>query len=366
MERAMEELTDVLLNLDDVATQAAVDRLHAAIGAGPSVRLPWLFAWREGWPEWRPWVLGLRERDGSLRAIAPFAVRRDRALVKVQVLAYDRVDSCPVVYRTPADARALAAAVADALPTLGRMWHLEVRQLVAGCPFGAEVSRRLPVTEMRHGRMQPVVAVGGATDPRTVLSSNLRKADAKARNRIIRSGYDLEERWVRDETELRDRLAAVVDVHRARDLQLRGWSELDDPHIGPFFDALLRRHLDRMELLEVRIDGQLAAYALLVRQDRTWLVLDNRVSPSWTRFSAGLIANNSVLRAAAGDPSVGVLDWGAGVQRYKLQSANRVIDHHDLVGWSSEAVRQAGRLRDAAAHAAHAARIPLERLGVSR
>jgi CelD/BcsL family acetyltransferase involved in cellulose biosynthesis len=360
----MEELGAVLLNLDDGATQAALDELHVAINAGPSVRLPWLLAWREAWPEWRPWVLGIRGRGGELRGVAPLALRRDRALLKVQLLAHDRVDTCPVVYRSPADGVALARAVADGLPGLARMWNLDVRQLPSGCAFAAELTRRLPITELRHGRMQPVVMVGGTIDPRTLLSANLRKADAKARNRITRGGYELTERWTREPEEIRERLPGVVEIHRARDLQLRGWSELDKPHVGTFFDALLRRHLNQLALLEVLIDEQLAAYAVMVRQGRTSLVLDNRVSPRWTNYSAGLIANNTVVRDAALDPGVAVLDWGAGVQRYKLQSANRVIDHHELLAWSSEAVRQAARLRDVAVQAA--GRLPLERLGVGR
>lgn len=130
-------------------------------------------------------------------------------------------------------------------------------------------------------------------------------------------------------------------MHRARDVQLRGVSLLDDRWEGNYYDTLLRRHLDKLDLLEIRLEGELAAYLLWIRNGRTRLVFDNRVAPRWTDYSAGVIANNVALRAAAEDPSIRVLDWGSGVQRYKLQSANKVVAHERLLAWSSSATRRA-------------------------
>ena len=94
-----------------------------------------------------------------------------------------------------------------------------------------------------------------------------------------------------------------------------------------------------MELLEIRFNGDLAAFVLWIRQGDVRLVFDNRVAAAWTDYSVGLIANNEALRTAAADPGVGCLDWGAGVQRYKLSSSNQVFPHEQLTAWSSRTVR---------------------------
>jgi hypothetical protein len=100
-------------------------------------------------------------------------------------------------------------------------------------------------------------------------------------------------------------------------------------------------HLDLLDLLEIRLEGELAAYLLWIRNGPTRLVFDNRVAPRWTNYSAGAIANNVALREAAEDPSIKVLDWGSSLQRYKLQSANKVVTHTQLLAWSSSVTRRA-------------------------
>jgi hypothetical protein len=211
--------------------------------------------------------------------------------------------------------------------------------------FAAGLARRLSGVEISDGTNRPIVILAGPRDPREFMSSNLRGAEAKARNRIARAGHRLEERWIIEPAQIAKRVPEIRCVHRARDLQLRGSSLLDDEAEGAFWDALVRRHLDQLDLLELRLDGDLAAYLLWIRNGRVRNVLDNRVSPRSTAFSCGLIVNNVALRVAAADPAVQILDWGAGVQRYKLQSANKVIPHEQLVAWSSGTVRHAGAVR---------------------
>jgi hypothetical protein len=183
-----------------------------------------------------------------------------------------------------------------------------------------------------------VVRLDGTADPR---SRNLRSAEANARNRIARAGLAFVLRWIRRPEAIAERIPEIRAVHHARDIQRRGTSKLDDPREAVFYDALLRRHLERLELLELRLDGELAAYVLWIRNGAARLVLDNRVSPRWSDYRAGLIANNVALRAAAADPAVSELDWGAGEQRYKLQSATTVIPHEVLTAWSSPRMRWA-------------------------
>ena len=229
-------------------------------------------------------------------------------------------------------------ALAGRLAARRRPWTLRLQQLPVNDPFTLALSDRLPAAELAPGAGLPVVRVNGTADPR---SRNLRGAEANARNRIARAGLTFVVRWVRLPDAVAERIPEIRAVHHARDVQMRGTSQLDDPRGAVFYEALLRRHLGRVELLELRLDDELAAYVLWIRNGSSRLVLDNRVAPRWGEYRAGLIANNVALRAAATDPAVSELDWGAGVQRYKLQSASEVIPHEILTAWSSPRMRWA-------------------------
>jgi hypothetical protein len=341
----------VLLDLDEAGVSAAVGRLHDELGAGVSARLPWLQAWRESHPAWDSWVLALQDGAGEIRAIAPLARRRRTGRIEVQTIGHPG-DRCPVVYRSAGDADELAAEVASALRRSLRPWRLYLPQLPAGCPFATGLVRRLRTVRIEDGALRPIVMLGGCPELRTVLSRNLERAESKARNRIARAGVRLDQTWLAGSEVEASLLEEIRRVHRARDIQLRGFSALDDRVEGGFYDSLIRRHLDHLDVLEIRLDRELGAYLIWIRNGGVRAVLDNRVSPRWTEFSAGLIANNVALRAAAGDPDVGILDWGAGVQRYKLQSANKVIPHQQLIAWSTSLHQRAGTARRAVARGA--------------
>jgi CelD/BcsL family acetyltransferase involved in cellulose biosynthesis len=134
-------------------------------------------------------------------------------------------------------------------------------------------------------------------------------------------------------------LPEVMAIHHARDLELRGTSLLDDPEEVDFYQQVLVRHAEFWRVLVVRIDEALAGYAICLADRRTLRVWDNRVSPDWRRYSAGLIANAEVVVNAAGDPAFDEVDWGCGVQRYKASMSNLVVEAETLRAWSSAVLR---------------------------
>jgi hypothetical protein len=332
---------ELVFDLGDESHCAALERLHDRLDAHASTRLPWLRAWHETHPAWRPWILALADERGELRAAAALARRSRAGLIQIRGLGHGTCDRAPIISRTAEDAYELTGVLVDRLEHLGRPWTFGLQQLPEGEPVATMLSRRLAAVEVYPGADRPVVLLHDDRRPNRVLSRNLRSAEAKARNRIARSGLRLEERWVTGAQEIAERLAEIRYVHRARDLDLRPRSLLDDRVEGAFYDALLRQHLDVLELFELRLDHEMAAYVLWICTRGARLVLDNRVAPRWKPYSAGLIANNAALRTAAADRSIKVLDWGTGPQRYKLQSANKVVPHMDLLAWSSRAVRGA-------------------------
>ena len=63
------------------------------------------------------------------------------------------------------------------------------------------------------------------------------------------------------------------------------------------------------------------------------------MAPEWRRLSAGTLANAEVVRASHADPGIDVVDWGAGVQRYKMSGGATLQQAQTLRVW--------GRRRDA-------------------
>jgi CelD/BcsL family acetyltransferase involved in cellulose biosynthesis len=177
--------------------------------------------------------------------------------------------------------------------------------------------------------------------PKRWLTRNTRGALAKARNRISREGHDLEVGWVEPWARINDVLPELVMVHRARDLDLRGVTLLDDPQEARFYHEVIQRYAGHWRLLTVRIDQSLAGYALCLKDGSSLRVWDNRVAPRWRRYSAGLIANAEIVLRAAADGSVAVVDWGCGEQRYKTSLSSEVIGAEVLIAWSSPLLRAA-------------------------
>jgi hypothetical protein len=77
-------------------------------------------------------------------------------------------------------------------------------------------------------------------------------------------------------------------------------------------------------------------------------VYANLVSPEHTRYSAGTIVNADVVRYAWEHSDVRFVDWGAGVQRYKLSGPTELRASHNLYAWSSRPLRAMSHLRNTA------------------
>jgi CelD/BcsL family acetyltransferase involved in cellulose biosynthesis len=141
-----------------------------------------------------------------------------------------------------------------------------------------------------------------------------------------------------------------MDVHRRRSLQMHGRSGLDDPAARGYFEAVVGTHAaaGRVRLLTLRLNRTLAAFALcLLDRDLLW-VYANMVSPDWLRYSAGTISNAEVVRWAHATPGIAGVNWGAGLQRYKLSGPVVLSRSQHLHAWSSRGLRMAVAARNLA------------------
>ena len=339
---------------------AAYDQLTEALGAPITARRPWLQTWVDCYPDWQSWVV-LVERDDVPVAAAALATRSLPGLLRVVGMGYGPSDAARLLALDEEAARALAGGIADGLRGRGPWW-LYLQQLPEHDRVTRHLSGVLPVSQVEPGDGMPRVCVD-RRDPDAYLSKNTRKALAKIRNRLKAAGLQAELAWTQDPEDIEALQPELAAVHRARDEALGRRSDQDDPRAAAFHREVLRRHAARgeVDLLTVRLRGQLAAYVCGFRDGAALRSWDNRLAPAWAEFSAGRIANSEAVRHVVDSGHYDELDWMRGEEPYKLQSATDVVPTMHVSAWSSPAVRSAlqvlARARDAAAQRAQRGRV---------
>jgi CelD/BcsL family acetyltransferase involved in cellulose biosynthesis len=317
-----------------------LDDLLATTGAPATARWAALEVWLRHNSREEAWAV-VHETPGGIDAAAVFARRRRFGLWRIRTVGKSGEQSW--IAAADADhARELAGELTDALARDGRPWTLLAADLPEPDLAVDALAERLPETEVRPGTAVPVLHFrpdGRLTD---YLSRNTRAAVAKARNRIAAHGLRMELIWHREPVEIAAELPEVIELHRARNRQLRGYAILDDPAEQAEFSDTVLAHAERgdADLLTLRLDGALAAFAVGLRSGGGELyVYSNYVSPRWLEHSGGTIANAEVIRYAFEQPGVTGVDWGPGPQRYKLSRAEVRRTQH-VEAWSSATVRR--------------------------
>jgi CelD/BcsL family acetyltransferase involved in cellulose biosynthesis len=323
-----------------------IDAFHERVGAPITIRRPWLELWTdEVGAGWDTCVVRVHD-GGELVAVAPLAHRRVAGMLQVMTQGGRDPEHSPITARSPEVERRVAERLAVGLARRSGPWSLWLPQLAAGSPLVATLTEQLPVVRVEPGPPRPTLAIG-ERDVHNYLTRNTTTSAARHRNRIARAGHVTRVRWHDDAGAILDRLPQILDVHRARDLDLRHASQLDVPTVRRLYEAQVHRHADAFEMLTFEIDDDLAAYALCLRWRHTLFVYDNRMNPAYKRFAPGLLANIETVRRAVEDRTVEVLDWGPGLQRYKSSNANRISETVNVSAWSSRPLRAAlaGRRR---------------------
>lgn len=322
---------------------ARYDALTSASGCPVTARRTWLHTWVQCYsPGWQAWVPIVEERQ-RLVAAAPLAVRRRAGLLVVRGIGFGRTDDIRLPALDAEAAGLLAHAVADRL-SRERAFVLEVEQLPRDDDVVAALVAALPHAVVGAGDGMPTVRVVERT-PEAYLSRNSRKALAKIRNRLAGAGLTPEIAWTSDEDGIVALLPELAAVHRARDAALGRRGDHSDPRAARFYDEVVRRHAARgeVEVLTLRLDGDLAAYVLGFRDGTALRSWDNRLAPRWAEYSAGRLANTEALRRVVCTPELDELDWMRGEEPYKMQTATEVVRTVILRAWSSAAVRAAHR-----------------------
>ena len=327
-----------------------IDRLHGELGTPVDAARPWLEEWIRCYTDHDLLVVTVADGNGDLEGFAPLAVRGIGPVRRVVSVGDGHADHTSVIATTPDASARLGRAIRVRLDELRRPWGLHLARLPGGPTTDALVASLPPHGGLNNPIPCPIVEFDRGRDPLLYETRNARQAVSRAKGRIRRAGLDLTVGLVTEPDEVVALLPALLEIHRNRDVQLRGGSGLDRAMVRAHYVGVVRRMagLGLVRLLTARIDGVLAAYALGVFDAGTLRIYDNRVSPAFLDYSVGNIANSAVLRAALASPDVDALDWGAGDQRYKRSTATSSPVTHDLSAWSSRLAQRAWQTRTAA------------------
>jgi len=301
-----------------------------------TTRWPGLLIWIETHTNYEPWGI-LIEHNGDIIAAAVLTRYRRFGLWQLGIPSVPCFE--PGYFGVLDDTAAvmLARAIRDAAQDFGGPWYLEihglpcpdlvVNHLMAACP-----SSKVQLTEP-----VPSLLFKPNSHLHNYLSQNTRAVVAKARNRIQHEGLQMIQEWTRDSEQIMKVLPEIYDICRNRDYQKYGSSIIDNPIEYCYHMAIMNEYAKQglLELLTIRLNEELAAFAVCLLDNGWYLVLTNRASPRWLRYSPGTIANAEVVRYAFEDSHSCGVNWGKGLQRYKLSGDVTLIPTQSIYAWSS-------------------------------
>lgn len=346
--RARLPVTEFIDRIDRLEALAGeLDELVARTGGPASARWPALRAGLSHDVRAQPWVVTVRGATGLVGAALLVARPRHGAWVLRSMMQPEEQGWLAALDDSASEM--LARALADSLRRIHGPWHLELRGLFADDPTLLALGRFLPAAGTLAPVGLPRLDCRSTVPLEHCLSRNTRTAVARARKRIADAGLSMALTWSREAGDVADLLGEIVELHRRRNHQLRGVAGLDEAPRRALFEETVRRQAaaGNARILGLRLDGALAAFAICFESAGRLYVYSNMASPDWLAYSPGTIANAEVVAAAHRDSSVNEIDWGPGVQRYKLSGERARVD--SLVhfhAWSSAGFRLAWKLYD--------------------
>jgi hypothetical protein len=326
---------------------ARLDDLHCRTETPITARRPWLSAWQDCFPQYAPIAVVLEHDDGRLEGAALLARCTRFGVTQVVAMGHGPSDQTRLAVRSAEAAERLGVGLAEFLHTLPGPWRLALRHLPRDDAVATVLTRRLRHAHLADGDVSPVTRFTADRRLRSYVSRNHHQQVQRLHNRINREGLTADIAHLRNVKEVAPVLGEVEAVCRSRDVEVRGWSALDDGHRGPFFRRIVMDLAQReeVELTTLRLNGQLAAYVLCFRDAGAYRMWSCRVAPAWRRYGAGRLANNAALAHALADGHSTEFDWMRGEERYKQSMANHIERAVDLRAWSSPGLMTAAHAR---------------------
>ena len=299
-----------------------------------------LLIWMETHTDYEPWGI-LVKKSGLIVASAVLTRYQRLGIWRIGRPAGPCADTVGFAALDEHAAEILAQTIVDAVQSFGGPWYMEIHDL--SCPdtvLDYLLKIWSPCKTVLTEPVPHLIFKSGAP-LNNYISQNTRAAITKAHHRIQREGIQMVEEWIREPEQILKLLPKLQEVCRQRDYQLFKKSLMDQPIEERYYVAFMREYIQQnlIDLLCVYLNGEIAAFALCLLMNNEYLVLTNRTSPEWLRYSPGTIANAEVVRHAFESSHINGINWGGGLLRYKLSGDVTLIPRQTLYAWSSPQVR---------------------------
>ncbi|MBK8815539.1 MAG: GNAT family N-acetyltransferase [Methylococcaceae bacterium] len=334
-------ITQILIGKSQLQRQASsfeyiFNRLETPVAG----RWASLLIWMETHTDYEPWGI-LVKKNGHIVASVVLTRYRRFGIWRIGRPIGPCADSVGFAALDEHAAEMLAQTIWNTVESFGGPWCMEIHDLL--CPDSVVdylVKIRTPCKTVLTEPVPHLIFKSGAS-LKNYLSQNTRAVIIKAHHRIQREGIQMVEEWIRDPEQILKLLPKIQEICRQRDYQKFKKSLMDDTNEESYYIAFMKEYIQQnlIDLLCIYLNGELAAFALCLLMNNEYLVLTNRTSPKWLRYSPGTIANAEVVRHAFESSHINGINWGGGLLRYKLSGDVTLIPRQSLYVWSSPTVR---------------------------
>ena len=330
--------TEVRFGLNEIRTVAKdIDDLATDLKLPVMASFSWLQNWAEAFLNWAPMMVEVRmPQTQQLAGCAMLAVDKRGEVATVVAMGHSSSLYAGLPARDPASAKALAKAIVDALNETAEVWSLDLEQLPDHDPTLGFLNEELENGQLLPELRVPRVVFSTAHNADEILSKSKRKQIRRANNKIEADGLQMVIAFDRGRAITSDLLDEVESVHVSRDRHARRNSDLDRPAEREFWRRVVEGgHGDwDIEIATLRLDGELAAYAVAILDGDTYRIYDGRMSTEFQHYSPGRLVEAAALSRALSDQRFTVLDWMSGIAAEKLLTTNFAETRARLVATS--------------------------------
>lgn len=330
--------TEVRFGLNEIRTVSKdIDDLISDLKMPVMSSFSWLQHWSEAFTNWTPMMVEVRTpQTQQLAACAMLAIDKRAEGATVVAMGHSSSLYAGLPARDPASAKALAKAIVAALNDVAEVWSLDLEQLPDHDPTLGFLNEELDNGQLLPELRVPRVVFSTAHNADEVLSKSKRKQLRRARAKIENDGLEMVIAFDRGRAISAELLDEVEAVHVSRDRHARRNSDLDRPAEREFWRRVVEGGHEEweIEIATLRLDGNLAAYAVAILDEDVYRIYDGRMSTDWQHYSPGRLVEAAALQRALADQRFQVLDWMSGIAAEKLLTTNFAESRARLVATS--------------------------------
>jgi len=300
----------------------------------------WILAWWDSYGEQHePWLYGLEDRDGSLRGLAPLALRRGR-VARTLHFAGGRWNGLETLVCAPGSEAELTASLLDALAERSSEWDVwRTQRLRAGCALERTLlNGDGPLRASAHDRrLQPFVTLpGDVASFEASFSSKERGAQRRKWRRLAELGAIA--RLVVDPDEAPGAVGVLLELRRRRAIALgQGHEHMDARYQRFLVQAVGGMLPDGVRLWTLELDRRSLASCLHFVQGPREHTYTQGIADDYVNLSPGNSLELHAMREAIGQGRT-EFELGPGRDDYKYRLGARDREVTRLVA-ASEAAR---------------------------